>query len=72
MKNKQDLIKEANALAEQHAFKKGVIENLLSNLDAKSKFSDEHINGMAAVQELMKEMEDLEFRHEEITKQIKI
>ena len=70
-KNKQDLIKEANILAEDHTFKKGVIEKLLGDLDTKDKFSEEHLIGMSTVQELLKEMEEIELNHEQLRKQIK-
>ncbi len=70
-KNKQDLIKEANLLAEEHSFKKSVIEKILTDLDLKDKFSEEHLIGMGNVQDLLAEMEALEKKHEEIENKIK-
>lgn len=70
-KNKQELIKEANVLAEEHLFKKSVIEKLLSDLDMKNKFSEEHITGMANAQDLLSEMDEIAIKYEEILKQIK-
>jgi len=69
-KNKQELIKEANVLAEEHSFKKSVIEKLLNDLDLKQKFTEEHLIGMATVQDIMAEMKIIEQKYEEIRKQI--
>lgn len=69
-KNKQELIKEANVLAEEHSFKKSVIEKLLNDLDLKKKFSEEHLIGMTTIQDIMAEMKIIEQKYEEIRKQI--
>lgn len=70
-KNKQELIEEAAKLAISHKQKKEVIEKLLNDLDKEEKMSSKHINGIATVNELLKEMSILEETHENILKQIK-
>jgi hypothetical protein len=72
MKNtKQELIKEANALAEEHQFKKDVIEKMLNNLDEKKGLTTEHLEAMGIIQNILSEMDDIEKKHQETIKQIK-
>ncbi len=71
MKNKQDLIVEAAKLAEEHKLKKNIIENILNDLDAEKNVSKKHVGGIAAINEILKEMEDLEIRHSKILEEIK-
>ena len=70
-KNKQDLINEAAKLSEDHQFKKIIVENILNDLDKEEKVSKKHISGIAAINELLKEMEDLEIKHLKILEEIK-
>jgi phosphopantetheinyl transferase (holo-ACP synthase) len=70
-KNKQELIKDANVLAEEYAFKESVIKKILNDLDSKDKFSEDHMNGMSTIQDLTKEMEEIELKYDNIIKEIK-
>lgn len=71
MKNKKELIDEANKIAKEHSFKKSVIETMLNDLDGKKTFSEEHINGMAIIEDILKEMDELQIKHDQIREQIK-
>lgn len=71
IKSKQDLIKEANELSEKHNFKKSVVEKMLDDLDRKGVFSEEHVNGMSAIQELLTEMDQIESEYKELLRKIK-
>lgn len=70
-KNKQELIVEAAKLAEEHKSKKSIIESILNDLDKEGKMSKKHIGGIAAINEILKEMEDLEIRHLKVLEEIK-
>lgn len=69
-KTKQELIDEAASLAKAHQEKKLVIEAILNDLD-KEKISNKHIEGIAAVNEILKEMEDLEIKYSKLEEEIK-
>lgn len=71
MKTKQELIEEAANLAKQHSDKKSIVEKILSDLDAEPKISHKHIDGIAAVNEILKEIEELETKHSKIIEEIK-
>ena len=72
MKNtKQQLIEEANALAEEHQFKKDVIEKMLNNLDEKKGLTPEHLEAMGIIQNILNEMDDMEKKYQEVIKQIR-
>lgn len=71
MKNKKELIEEANRLSQEHAFKKEVINKMLNDLDQKKEFTDAHVEAMSTIEELMKEIDELELKHEELRKEIK-
>lgn len=70
-KTKQQLIEEANALSQEHQFKKDVIEKMLNDLDSKKKLTQEHLESISIIQNILSEMDDLEKKHEQIIKQIK-
>ena len=69
-KNKQELIKEASDLAKKHQEKKDVIEKLFSDLD-KERISNKHMSAISTVNEILKEMEDIEIEHAKIIEEIK-
>lgn len=70
-KTKQQLIENANALAEEHQFKKNVIEKMLNDLDLLKALTPEHLEAMSSIQEMLNEMDELESKHQGIIKQIK-
>lgn len=70
-KSKKELIEEAAALAKEHAEKKIVIESILNDLDKEEEVSQKHIGGIAAVNEVLKEMEDIEIRHTKVLEEIR-
>ena len=70
-KSKQELVEEAAKLAKQHEEKKRVIENILADLDKEDKISKKHIGGIAAVNDILKEMEDIEIKHTKVLQEIK-
>lgn len=65
------MIAEMAVLAKQHEQKKTVIEKIFKDLDAEDKMSQKHIEGIAAVNELLKEMEDLEIQHSKLMEEVK-
>jgi hypothetical protein len=69
--NKQELIVEAARLAKAHQNKKEAIEGILNDLDKEEKMSPKHISGISAVNDILKEMEQLEAEHSKILEQIK-
>lgn len=70
-KNNSELILEIASIAKAHQAKKEVIETILSDLDKEEKASYKHIQGMATVNELMKEISDLEIQYTELRDKIK-
>ncbi len=73
-KNKKELIEEAQKLADKLSEKKEVIKTALNDLDekaAKNGVSDEHINGMAIIEELFTEYDMIELEQLEVFKKIK-
>lgn len=71
-KSKQELVEEAAKIALKHQSKKEVIEKIFSDLDKEDKTTVKHIDGIAAVNELLKDLEILENEHFKILEQIKI
>jgi hypothetical protein len=70
-KSKQEMISEMAELAKKHEQKKEVIGKIFKDLDAEDKMSNKHMEGIAAVNELLKEMEDLEIQHSKLMTEIK-
>ena len=70
-KNKQELVEEAAKLAIAHQQKKEIIEKIFSDLDKEEKASQKHLSGIAAVNEILKEIKILEEEHSKIFEQIK-
>lgn len=70
-KTKQQLIEQANSLAQEHQFKKDIIEKMLNDLDNNKTLSQEHLESMGIIQEMLNEMDDLEKNYQDIIKQIK-
>lgn len=68
---KQELLLEAKKLSKEHQQKKEVVLNILNDLDKKKGFGEKHVGGMSAVNELIKEMQELEIQHAQIIEQIK-
>lgn len=71
MKSKQKLIEEAANLGKLHQQKKEAIEKILYDLDREEKTSSKHLIGIATINEILKEMNDLEDEHKKILEQIK-
>lgn len=71
MKNKQELFVEAERLAKIHQQKKEIIEKIFSDLDKEEKTSHKHLSGIAAVNEILKEIKTLEDEHSEVLEKIK-
>jgi len=69
--NKQELIEEAARIAKTHQQKKEAIEKIFSDLDKEEKASNKHLSGIAAVNEILREMNSLEQEHEKILGQIR-
>ena len=73
-KNKKELIEEAQSLADKLSDKKEVIKTALNDLDekaAKDGVSNEHISGMALIEELFTEYDTIELKQLEVFKKIK-
>ena len=70
-KNKQELISEAAKLAILHQQKRESIIKIFNDLDKEDKISSNHLEGIATVNELLKELNVLEEEHTLILEQIK-
>lgn len=70
-KSKQEIISEIAIIAKKHEQKKEIIEKIFKDLDVEDKMSQKHIEGIAAVNELLKEMEDLEIQHSKLITEVK-
>lgn len=68
---KQELLSEARKISSLHEEKKIIIKKILDDLDKEEKTTQKHIGGIAAVNELLKEMQLLEEQHEKILLEIK-
>jgi hypothetical protein len=71
MKNKKELIEEVNKLAQEHAFKKSVVEKMLNDLDQKTEFTEAHSEGMSVIEDMMREMDEIWSKSEELKKEIR-
>lgn len=73
-KTKKELILEAQELADKLIEKKSVIETALNDLDAKAAkegITQEHLSGMALIEELFTEFAQIELEQAKIFEQIK-
>lgn len=70
-KNKKELVKEAQKLADKLFEKKAVIKTALDCLDSKEKVGSEHIEGMAIIEEMFTEYDAIEFEQFKIFELIK-
>ena len=70
-KNKNELIKEAQELADKYFEKKEVIETALNDLDSKNKIGPEHLKGMAIIEEMFNELDKIELEQLKILEIIK-
>ena len=71
VENKKQLINQANELAEQHKYKKELIETILNDLDKKKELTNSHLEAMGTIQKLLTELDDIEEEYEKITLKIK-
>jgi ubiquinone biosynthesis protein COQ9 len=70
-KNKNELIKEAQELADKYFEKKSVIETALNDLGSKKKIGPEHLKGMAIIEELFNELDLIELEQLKVFDDIK-
>jgi len=70
-KNKNELIKEAQNLADKYFDKKSVIETALNDLDSKERIGQEHLKGMAIIEELFNELDAIELEQLKVFEDIK-
>jgi len=70
-KNKNELIKEAQELADKIIEKKAVIETALNDLDSKKSIGPEHLKGMAIIEGFFTEIEEIELEQFKIFEEIK-
>jgi len=73
-KNKNELIKEAQVFADKLDEKKAVIKTAIDTLDdkaAKEGVSAEHLSGMAVIEKLFTEYDEIELEQLKVIEQIK-
>jgi hypothetical protein len=70
-KNKKELIKEAQELADIILEKKSTIETALNELDSKTKITSEHLSGMAIIEQIFTEIEEVELEQLKVFEAIK-
>lgn len=73
-KNKNELIKEAQEFADKLEEKKAVIKTAIDTLDDKATkegVSTEHLSGMAIIEQLFNEYDEIELEQLKIIEQIK-
>jgi hypothetical protein len=70
-KTKKELIAEAQVLADKFDEKKAIIETALEDLDSKEKIGPEHISGMAIIEDMFNELDQIELEQAKIFEQIK-
>lgn len=70
-KNKNELITEAQELADKYNEKKSVITTALDDLDSKKVVGQEHIKGMAIIEDMFNELDIIEVEQLEIFNRIK-
>lgn len=68
---KKELILEAQKISIEHENKKKLIQGVFDSLDKEDKISQKHLSGISSVNEILKEMEELEINHAKILEQIK-
>ena len=61
----------AQRLSSQYKEKKEIVLNILNELDKKERCDEAHVNGIAAVNEMMAELEEIEKKHSEVLEKIK-
>ena len=69
--SKQEIVKKIAKLAEGHAIKKEAIKALLDDLDKEKDYGQKHIDGMAAVNMIMKDIDAIEEEHRKLVLEIK-
>jgi len=70
-KTKKELIIEAQKLADKFDEKKAIINTALDSLDSKENIGPEHIDGMAIIEELFIELDQIKQEQSLIFEQIK-
>jgi len=70
-KNKKELMQEAQALADKFEEKKVIIKTALDELDATKKVGNEHIKGMAIIEDIFTELDKIELQQLEVFEKIK-
>lgn len=70
-KTKKELIIEAQILADKFDAKKLVIETAINILDSKRKVGQEHITGMAIIEDMFRELDQIEDEQKVILDKIK-
>jgi DNA repair protein RadC len=70
-KSKKELLILAQELADEFENKKKVIEIALDDLDSKEKIGQEHYTGIMVIEELFKELDEIEARQEKVIEHIK-
>lgn len=70
-KNKNELIKEAQELADKIIEKKSIIETALNELDSKEKIDQTHLEGMSIIEDIFTEIEAIELEQIKIFEKIK-
>lgn len=70
-KTKKELIIDAQELADKFEAKKAVINTALNDLDSKKKIGPEHINGIAIIEDMFNELEQIKLEQDKIFEQIK-
>lgn len=71
MKSKNELISEAQELADEYNKKKLIIETALNELDSKEKITEEHMEGMSIIENMFNELDKIETQQSEIFDKIK-
>ena len=69
--DKKKLIEEMREIYKKHEFKKSVVKKILDDLDSKDEISEEHISAMTTIDELFKEMKELEIESDSLGNKIK-
>jgi len=70
-KNKKELIKEAQELADVILEKKKIIETALNELDSLEKVTSEHLSGMAIIEQVFTEIDEVELKQLKVFEEIK-
>lgn len=70
-KNKKELIKKAQELADKFNEKKDVIKTALDTLDSKKEIGEEHIEGMSIIENLFTEIDEIKLEQLKVFEEIK-